>query len=843
MTIMRSALTAALLTGAMALAAPAYAQLGGAVGGAVGGAGSAAGGAIGGSAGGSMGGGMGGGSIGGSAGAGGNIGANSSGAMGTVDSANGAATNTTTRAVNRASSDADRAQQNATRTLNNTGSANAGVGASASAGGQSASMSGTASSQGMTNSASTTASSTTRRAGRLSGAAAAKENAAEAQTTRALNQQGSASLNANSSATAQEESRRKSHKGRKRRPGAKAPGRFLLSGASVKPTRFSGILNMPIYRAPVEDFRFLVHEFLEVEKYRDLPQFGELSPDLIDDILSNAGKFCEEVLQPLNQPGDAEGCQFENGVVRTPKGFKEAYKAYSEAGWGGLGAPAEYGGADMPELLTMALGEMGMSANQSLAMYPMLTAGAYGALIATGAEWMKKNIVPKMVSGEWAGTMCLTEPGCGTDLRLMKTKAVEQPDGTYRMTGTKIFISGGDQDLTDNIIHMVIAKLPDEKGQIHDDLSTVNFFMVPKVLVGEDGKMGARNRVNTGGIEHKMGIKGQATCVLNFDEAVAWRLGPKPEPVKPGEKRSTSAGMAGMFLIMNAARLGVGVQGIGLGEVAYQNGMAYAHERRVGRALTGPKEPDKPADLEIVHPDVKRMLLQARTCVEGMRALACWTTFNIALAHSKRPEAESAGLLADLMTPVIKSFGTDIGFEAANLAMQCYGGHGYIRDNGVEQFVRDARINQVYEGANGVQAMDLVGRKLGRKGGAAPLALFTALTGWIQENEKDEKLALYVKGVKRATEALQGATLWLAANGLKNPNDAGAGAADYLRLMGITVLAYMWARMAKLSMGKDDALHKDKLMCARYWMEKVVPECPMLLERIQAGSESIMALD
>jgi alkylation response protein AidB-like acyl-CoA dehydrogenase len=417
---------------------------------------------------------------------------------------------------------------------------------------------------------------------------------------------------------------------------------------------------------------------------------------------------------------------------------------------------------------------------------------------------------------------------------------VEQPDGTYRMTGTKIFISGGDQDLTDNIIHMVIAKIPDEKGQIHDDLSTVNFFLVPKVLVGEDGKMGARNGVNTGGIEHKMGIKGQATCVLNFDGAVAWRLGPKPAPLKPGEKRSSSTGMAGMFGMMNAARLGVGAQSIGLGEVAYQNGMAYVHERRVGRALTGAKEPDKSADLEIVHPDVKRMLLHARAFVEGARALACWTTLNMAIAHSARPEAESAGTLADLMTPVIKAFCTDMGFEATNLAMQCYGGHGYIRDNGVEQFVRDARINQTYEGANGVQAMDLVGRKLGRKGGAAPLALFTALSTWIAENEKDEALAAYVKGVKRGTEALQAATFWLAQHGIANPNDAGAGAVDDLRLMGIVAVGWMWARMAKLSIGKDDVLHKDKLMCARYWMERLIPECPMLLERIQAGSENVM---
>jgi hypothetical protein len=597
---------------------------------------------------------------------------------------------------------------------------------------------------------------------------------------------------------------------------------------------------MPIYRAPVEDYRFLIHDFLEAEKHRDLPQFEDLSPDLIDDILANAGKLCEEVLQPINQSGDEEGCHFENGVVRTPKGFKEAYRAYSEGGWGGLSAPAEYGGSNMPTVMSMAVGEMAMAANQSLAMYPGLTSAAYGALISTGADWMKQHLVPKMVSGEWAGTMCLTESGCGTDLRLMKTRAVEQPDGTYRITGTKIFISGGDQDLTDNIIHMVIAKIPDADGKIHDDLSTVNFFMVPKFLVAEDGTVGARNGVTVGGIEHKMGIKGQATCVLNFDNAVAWRLGPKPEPLKPGEKRSSSAGMAGMFGMMNAARLGVGVQGIAIGDVAYQNGYAYAHERRVGHALTGPADPDQSADLEIVHPDVKRMLLHARAFVEGARALACWTAFNMSVGHSKREEAPVAALLADLMTPVLKAFCTDMGFEAANLAMQCYGGHGYIRDNGVEQFVRDGRINQTYEGANGVQAMDLVGRKLGRKGGAAPLALFGALTGWLAENEKDEALAPYTKGLKRGVENLQAATMWLAQNGLKNPNDAGAGASDYLRLMGIVMLAWMWARIAKLSVGKDTRFHKEKLISARYWMERMVPECALLLERIQVGSANLM---
>ncbi len=606
---------------------------------------------------------------------------------------------------------------------------------------------------------------------------------------------------------------------------------------------------MPIYRAPLDDFRFVLNELLEIDKQRDLPGFADLSPDLVEDILTNAGKFCEEVLQPINQSGDEEGAHFENGVVRTPKGFKEAYKAYSEAGWGALSAPAELGGADLPMTISMAVAEMAMSANQSFAMYPGLTSAAYSALAATGLPWMKEHVAKRMISGEWCGTMCLTEPGCGTDLRLMKTKAVEQPDGTYKLSGTKIFISGGDHDLTDNIIHMVIAKIPDEDGHIHDDLSTVNFFMVPKFLVAEDGTMGARNGVTTGGIEKKMGIKAQATCVLNFDEATAWRLGPKPVPPKPGEKRSASAGMAGMFGMMNGARLGVGIQGISIGEVAYQNGYQYVHERRVGRALTGPAEPDKPADLEIVHPDVKRMLLHARSFVEGARALAMWTTLNMAIAHSSRPEAEAAGLLSDLMTPVLKAFCTDMGFEAANLGMQVYGGHGYIRDNGVEQFVRDGRINQTYEGANGVQAMDLVGRKLARKGGAAPLALAGEITKWLGENETDAAMAPYVKAIKRGFESLQTATIWLVTNGRANPNNVGAGATDYLRLMGIVVVAWMWGRMAKVANAKlaanqgDAAFYKAKLVSAKYWMERLIPECPMLLERIQAGSETVMAFE
>jgi len=606
---------------------------------------------------------------------------------------------------------------------------------------------------------------------------------------------------------------------------------------------------MPVYRAPLADYRFLLHEFFEVEKQTDLPGSGELGADVINDVLANAAKLCEEVLQPLNQSGDAEGCRFENGVVRTPKGFKEAYRAFAQGGWSGIGAPVEFGGSGLPMFVTTLIGEMTQAANQSFAMYPWLSAAACSALVGSGAPWMKEHIVPKMVSGEWTGTMCLTEAHCGTDLRLMKTRAVEQPDGSYRMSGTKIFISGGEHDLADNIVHTVIAKIPDERGQIHDDLSTVNFFMVPKFLVGEDGTVSSRNGVFCGGIEHKMGIKGNATCVLNFDEAIAWRLGPKLAPAKPGEKRSASEGMKGMFAMMNAARLGVGVQGIAIANVAMQNALAYARERRAGHALTGAKEPGKSADAILVHPDIRRMLLHCRSFVEGARATALWTALNMSIANSTRAERGSAALLADLMTPVVKAFFTDMGFECANLAMQCYGGHGYIRDNGVEQFVRDGRINQIYEGANGVQAMDLVGRKLGRQGGAAPLALFSAIGEFARDNADDAGLAPFVRPVQRGLDCLQNATMWLAQHAIANPDDAGAGAVDYLRLMGIVVVGWMWARMAKFAQGAlagapaNAPFYREKLISARYWMERMMPECPMLLERIRSGSATLKAFE
>ncbi len=511
---------------------------------------------------------------------------------------------------------------------------------------------------------------------------------------------------------------------------------------------------MPSYKAPVEDFLFLFHELLEIEKRTDLPGFAELTPDMTGAILEGGAKFCEEVLQPLNQSGDEEGCHLENGVVRTPKGFKEAFRAYADGGWNKLGVAEELGGANLPSVITFAFSEMGSSANQAFSMYPGLSGAALGALWATGEDWMREHVATRMADGDWAGTMCLTEPHCGTDLKLMKTRAVQQDDGTYRLSGTKIFISGGDHDMTDNIIHMVIAKLPNEEGKYVDDLSTVNFFMVPKMLVDPaTGEITGRNGVSVGAVEKKMGIKGNATCVLNFDNAVAYHLkGRAPEKKADDGKvvKSKSAGMAGMFGMMNGARMGVGIQGIAAGEVAYQNGVAYAQERLAGRSLTGAKNPDGTADPIMVFPDVRRLLIGSRAFVEGARALAMYVSFLFSVARSSADEKErqEAEDLSQLFTPVIKAYFTDKGFEAANASMQVFGGHGYIRDNGMEQFVRDARINQVYEGANGIQALDLVARKMTAKGGRATLTYFAKLEAFIKENEGDAEMAPFVGPLK-----------------------------------------------------------------------------------------------
>ena len=612
---------------------------------------------------------------------------------------------------------------------------------------------------------------------------------------------------------------------------------------------------MPSYKAPVEDFLFLFHELLEIEKRTDLPGFAELTPDMTGAILEGGAKFCEEVLQPLNQSGDEEGCHLENGVVRTPKGFKEAFRAYADGGWNKLGVAEELGGANLRSVITFAFAEMGSSANQAFSMYPGLSGAALGALWATGEDWMREHVATRMADGDWAGTMCLTEPHCGTDLKLMKTRAVQQDDGTYRLSGTKIFISGGDHDMTDNIIHMVIAKLPNEEGKYVDDLSTVNFFMVPKMLVDPaTGEITGRNGVSVGAVEKKMGIKGNATCVLNFDNAVAYHLkGRAPEKKADDGKvvKSKSAGMAGMFGMMNGARMGVGIQGIAAGEVAYQNGVAYAQERLAGRALTGAKNPDGPADPIMVFPDVRRLLIGSRAFVEGARALAMYVSFLFSVARSSADEKErqEAEDLSQLFTPVIKAYFTDKGFEAANASMQVFGGHGYIRDNGMEQFVRDARINQVYEGANGIQALDLVARKMTAKGGRATLTYFAKLEAFIKENEGDAEMAPFVGPLKVGYGRLGEAAGWLMQNAAKNYDHAGAASYDILNIFGTVTLAWMWAQMAKLSLAKLKAgtekpdFYKRKLTLARYWMEREVPMTAGWVERAKAGADGLMELD
>ncbi|MCG8693835.1 MAG: acyl-CoA dehydrogenase family protein, partial [Minwuiales bacterium] len=455
---------------------------------------------------------------------------------------------------------------------------------------------------------------------------------------------------------------------------------------------------MPTYEAPIEDFKFVLHELLQIERYSNLPGFEEATPDLVDAILEEGGKFMSEVVAPLNQVGDSEGCTWNDGEVTTPTGFKEAYKAYCEAGWGGLTAEPDYGGQGLPHVIGFAFNEMGSAANQSFSMYPGLSHGAYEAILAHGTEEQKQTYLPKIVEGTWTGTMNLTEPHCGTDLGLMRTKAEPQDDGSYSVTGTKIFISAGEHDMSENIIHLVLAKIPGGPEGIRG----VSLFIVPKFLINDDGSLGERNAVKCGSIEHKMGIHGNSTCVMNYDGAVGYLIG---EPHR---------GMRAMFTMMNAARLGVGIQGLSQSVVAYQNAVTYAKDRVQGRSISGAKAPEKAADPIIVHPDVRRMLMTIRAFNEGARALALWTGLNIDFAH-KHPDPQArkdAEDLVALITPMIKSYLTDMGYECATMAQQVYGGHGYIKEWGMEQFVRDARSTQIYEGANGIQALDLVGRKL-----------------------------------------------------------------------------------------------------------------------------------
>ncbi|MGY6534487.1 MAG: acyl-CoA dehydrogenase C-terminal domain-containing protein [Pararhodobacter sp.] len=588
---------------------------------------------------------------------------------------------------------------------------------------------------------------------------------------------------------------------------------------------------MPSYTAPVKDFQFILHDLLKAPE-TGIPGYDELEADFTNAILEEAGKLATDKLAPLNSSGDTEGCVMENGVVRTPKGFREAFEAVKEGGWNGLDLPEQYGGQNLPVLMGSAVGEIMCSANMALNMYQGLTHGAINALLAHASDAQKDMYLPKMVSMEWTGTMNLTEPHCGTDLGMIRTKAEPLDDGSYAITGQKIFISAGEHDMAENIIHLVLAKAPGGG----EGTKGISLFLVPKVLVNKDGSLGARNGVSVGKIEEKMGIHGNATCVMNFDGAQGWLVG------------ELHKGMRAMFVMMNEARLGVGVQGYAQAEAAYQNALAYAKDRLQGRAVTGAENKDGPADPLIVHPDIRRNLMDQKSFVEGARAFALWGAHLIDRSH-RAGDNDAEGLIS-LLTPVIKGFLTDKGFDMTVQAQQVFGGHGYIEEWGMSQFVRDARIAMIYEGANGIQALDLVGRKLAADGGKPAMAFFEMIKGFIKEHEGNEALkADFLDPLKAASKDLQAAMMYFMQQGMKKPNDALAGSTDFMHLFGHVCLGLIWARMAAaaqaaLDAGKPDAtFYKTKLATGRYYMARQLPSTGLHLARIQSGAETVMALE
>ena len=593
---------------------------------------------------------------------------------------------------------------------------------------------------------------------------------------------------------------------------------------------------MPVYRAPVEDTLFVLNDVLKYERYNNLPGFADATPDIVEAVLREAGRMAEEVFFPINQTGDQQGCtRHDDGSVTTPKGFREAFEQYKEAGWMGLAFDPEYGGQGLPYTLHSAVGEYFSSANMAFTMYPGLTQGAMAAIQVHGSDEQKRTFLPRMVEGAWTGTMNLTEPHCGTDLGLLRTKAVPQPDGTYKISGQKIFISAGEHDMSENIIHLVLARIEGAP----EGVKGISLFIVPKVAVNDDGSLGEPNGVSCGSIEEKMGIHGNATCVMNYDEATGHLIGEE------------NKGLKAMFVMMNEARLGVGLQGLAVSEIAYQNAVTYARERLQGRALTGPKATDKKADPIIVHPDIRRNLMTMRAYNEAARAFILWAALKSDVAHRSEDQSdrELSEEMMGLLTPVIKGVLTDKGFDHTVMAQQVYGGHGYIEEWGMSQYVRDARIAMIYEGANGIQALDLVGRKLPANGGRAVQAFFKEVGDFCEDNRGDEKLTFFTKHLKKGLNDLQAATMWFVQNAMAKPDNAGAGSHDYMHLFGLVTLGYMWALQAKAANEKiaaganGDAQFLDaKLVTGRYFMERVMPETGAHLARISSGADSMMEL-